>query len=448
MKSEIDGSQAKPPQQRQADLKGWVRLGRGIAIGVCGLLLLGVITSPLLVVRWNVAKASNAVTKRDYPRALDFLKHAASQAPDDATVHFHLARCFRHLGDMNSVRKHLESALRLGYPKKAILREEWLAQAQSGQMSEAEPHLSELLQDAGDDGAEICEAYVNGYFLTTRFREAFELLDVWQADFPKDAQPYLFRGRYLQSQNAAKEAVAAYREGLKLEPWRHDLQLNLARCLVALHEHAEAAEILNRLETQTPNDPEVLENLGTCLLQRGQLPESVRFLTRLLEIQPRHAGGRLTLARVYLQEQRHEEALGLLKELAAERPFDIEVRYSHALTLLAAGEKERAAEEFRFVKTAREAMDGARRMMEVVTRKEPGNVDLRYQIGSLLLKYESPESGAGWLRSVLEIDSSHRPTHEALVGYYELLGNRELADQHRRYLQRSTGEQEVETNAN
>lgn len=349
---------------------------------------------------------------------------------------------------MNSVRKHLEIALRFGHPKKAVFREEWLAQAQSGQMREADRHLSELLQDAGNDGAQICEAYVNGYFLTTRFREAFELLDVWQAAFPQDAQPYLFRGRYLEAQNSANVAAATYREGLMLEPWRHDLQLSLARCLLALHEYAEAAEILNRLEVQSPNDPEVLKYLGTCLLQGGQLPESVRFLTRLLDVQPQHAGGRLTLARVYLQEQRRDEAYSLLKELATERPFDTEVRYSYALALLSAGEKERAADEFRFVSTAREAMDKARRMMDIVSRREPENVELRYQIGSLLLQYESPESGAGWLRSVLEIDANHRPTHEALVGYYDRIGSKDLADLHRRHLQQSTIEQETDSNAN
>ena len=216
---------------------------------------------------------------------------------------------------------------------------------------------------------------------------------------------------------------------------------------MALQEHANAAEILTRLEVQTPNDPEILLYLGTCLLQRGQLQESVGFLTRLLDVQPKHAGGRLTLARVYLQEQRRDEAFRLLKELAVERPFDTEVRYSYALTLLSAGEKELAADEFRFVSAAREAMDKARRMMEVVSRAEPDNVELRYEIGSLLLQYESPESGAGWLRSVLEIDPNHRQTHESLVGYYDRIGSRSLADLHRRHLQQSTVDQETDSNS-
>ena len=402
-------------------------------------ILMGLTWRPLRV-SYDIFHSRNLLKSRQAVEALPVLEAAARRNPEQGQIQFLLARCQRRLGRMDKAREHLAKAWKLRFPQKNLIREEWLALAQSGQMRDADPHLAELLINPGDDGPEICEAYVNGYFLTNRFREAFDLLDVWQEAFPQDSQPYLFRGRYHESRSSPTEAIADYRRGLQRDAKHRDLQLNLARCLVVRHEHDEAAQILKRLQTETPNAVEVLEVAGQCLLQQGQLDESRQVLTKLLELSPQHALGRLLLARWHLQERQNPEALQLLEELAAERSFDIEVRYSFALALQQAGDDRRAGEEFRFVVAAREAMIQARQMVDRVVTKEPQNSDLRYRIGVILLQYESPEAGAGWLRSVLELDPQHRLTHRALAEYYEKRHFTELARTHREKL-RTLGDQ-------
>lgn len=346
---------------------------------------------------------------------------------------------------MQLVRKHLGLARSLGHSSKAVAREEWLALAQSGQMRDADPHLSELLQNAGDDGREICEAYVNGYFLTNRFAQAIALLDVWEKEFPRDAQPFLFRGRYLDIHGSATAAVNAYREGIKRAPERQVLQLELARGLVKLHEHTEASAILTTLNTKSPNDSDVLDALANCQLEQGQLPQLKETLANLLRIQPNHLGGQLLLAQVYLLDGQKKEAVQVLEAFVAKRPFDVNARYAYALALLAIGEKLRASIEFQFVAKGREEVARARNLMDTVCRKEPANAQLRYQIGKLLLQYESPEAGAGWLRSALEVDPALIPAHAALADYYEGLPNRELAIMHRKRAGNSTGNLESPT---
>ena len=62
---------------------------------------------------------------------------------------------------------------------------------------------------------------------------------------------------------------------------------------------------------------------------------------------------------------------------------------------------------------------------------QPEDAELRYQIGSTLLRYDSPSDGLGWLLSVLDVDPHHRPTHAVLAEYYAGKGNEKLAEHHR-----------------
>lgn len=411
--------------------------GRAARRRIVGATLLATVAVVILVFwselanQYDLRQGKLALENRTPERAIWHFQRVVERTPSHAAGHFGLARCFRHRGEMTEVRKHLGIALTLGYSEKAVVREEWLALAQSGQLREAEPHLSELLQDAGDDGQEICEAFVNGFFLATRFAQALELLDVWKKSFPEAAQPYLFQGRYLEIHGGAAAALDAYREGVKRAPKRRDLRVGLARCLVLVHEHEEASKVIRELRREMPNDPEVLEQEATNCLQQAQLEDARRALDVLLRQQPTHSNGRLLQARLLLQEEKKEEALPILEDLAANRPYDIEARYTYALALLAAGQKERANAEFQFVSKGRETMSRTRGLMEQVSKKEPASVELRYEIGVALLQYESPQAGAGWLRSALDIDPHHRPTHEALAGYYEQQRNSELARFHR-----------------
>ena len=141
----------------------------------------------------QLAVARRALKDRDGDKALSAAREAVRLSPRQGEAHFTLARAFRRQGQLDKVRESLEHAAKLGVPPDRIRREEWLALAQAGQMKEAQPHLSELLINPGDDGPDICEAYANGFFLTYRLDAAEQILDAWEKDFPQDPQPHVFR---------------------------------------------------------------------------------------------------------------------------------------------------------------------------------------------------------------------------------------------------------------
>src|SRR5947207_1480547 len=92
----------------------------------------------------------------------------------------------------------INRAKSLGYAPDAVRREWILTNAQSGRLGEAEPALERLLVDPQDDGAEICEAFVTGYFANYRIDSAMQLLDAWERDYPTDGQPHYLRGKFFE----------------------------------------------------------------------------------------------------------------------------------------------------------------------------------------------------------------------------------------------------------
>jgi len=381
----------------------------------------------------------NAVQSRDAEAAIQWLLPVLALAPENADTHFWLARAYRRRGEMPQVRRHLEQAATLGFSRMRLQREEWLALAQSGQMHESTPHLSDLLIDPGDDGPDICEAFVNGFFLTCRFHEGLELLDVWQAEFPQDAQPYLFRGRYLSFVGSTQDAAAAYRAALTRAPERSDFQLLLAKKLVELHEFDEASRLLRVILDKSPDNTEALEQWSECLLQQGRMDEVNVVVSRLLQREPQHVRARLTLARSLTFSGKVEDAIALAQAVVDERPYDVQAHYTLGMALRAGRRGTEAVSHFQFVETARTRLQAARRLIETVVTQEPDNVAARYEVGRTLLEYDAPEDGAGWLQSALDFDPRHQPSHAALAEYYTRRGNLQLAEQHRRQLIPSSG---------
>jgi tetratricopeptide (TPR) repeat protein len=386
---------------------------------------------------YRLREGRSALRSRDAEAALRWVTPVLSLAPENGEAHFWLARAYRRQGDMPAVRDHLHRARALGFPADQVTREEWLAMAQSGQMRDAAPHLSRLLIDPGEDGQDICEAYVNGFFLTCRFPEGLELLDVWQAEFPDDAQPYLFRGRYFSSVGNTQGAIAAYRAGLARDPDRLDLQLPLATLLVELRDFDSASQLLQSILSAAPDNIEALDRWSACLLEQGRAEDANVVLSRLLQRDTRHVRARLTRARAQSIPGRADNAVALAQAVVDERPYDLEAHYVLGRALQAAGRADEAAPHFEFVQTGRSQLQAARRLIETVVLREPDNVAARYEVGHTLLQYDAPEDGAGWLQSALDLDPRHQPSHAALAEYYTRCGNLSLAERHRRQLSSS-----------
>jgi len=383
-----------------------------------------------MAVQFHCGRARQFLDNRHDRRALHELRTALRLAPDGAEIHFLLARTHRRLGNLGVVQPLLRRAVKLGGDGQRAERETWMALAQSGRLREAEPHLTELLTDSRDDGMDICEAYVQGYFTNLRTREALQLLDAWQRDYPEDAQSYFMRGYLMQTLTKWPEAVAAYRRGLELAPDETMMRCRLAGVLTELHQIDEANTLFRRCVDEAPHVPEILTSWANCLAVQGNVSEARRLLEQTLDRVPGDFQALRQLGEAELSQGEFEKALEHLESAARQRPYDPTTRNALGKALRALGRGDEAQLHLDYVAEAEESLARMERQLRVVVER-PDDVEVRYDIGMILLRYGSPEDGARWLLTVLEQQPDHNAAHEALAAYYESRGDLHNAALHR-----------------
>jgi tetratricopeptide (TPR) repeat protein len=401
-------------------------LGVVVAALVAGVVLLW---HPLQT-EWRLRRARQLLRQHDNERALDELRAALRVNPDRAETLFLLARTHRRLGNLARVPALLRRAEHVGGDPERAQRETWLLLAQSGQMREAEPHLPELLADPRDDGPDICAAYVQGYFANLRVDEANQLLDAWQKDFPQDAQPHFMRAFLLQGLGKPEGAIAAYRKGLEIDPDEITMRCRMAQMLIQLRKLDEAAELLRRCVEEAPHEPEVLTTWGDCLFRQGDADQARRVLQQLLDHTPDHFEARRLLGEVELAHGRFQEAREHLQVAVEQRPYDTTTHNALGKALRGLGRAEEAQSHFDYVAEAERPLSLMERQLRQVVER-PNDPDLRCRIGTTLLKYGSPDDGARWLSTVLELDPDHAEAHRGLAAYYDACGDWEKAAAHR-----------------
>ena len=370
--------------------------------------------------------------KRRETAALDSLRAALRRDLDNANTLLWLARTHRRLGDLPRTSLLLDRAETLGGDAQRIERERRLVLAQSGRLREVDPLLGEMLIDAGADGPDVCEAFVQGYLVNLRTDDALRLLDLWQESFPKDPQPYFLRGYLMQSLDQLTQAAQIYRQGLALAPERTTMRRQLAEILVESNQLDEAESELARCLEEAPEDPQVYFELARCAFQRGDLARVAQRLEETLQRAPDHYEARRLRGQVKLAEGQAAEALPDLESVVAQRPYDTLSREALGRTLSALGRADEAKVHLDFVIEAGAHIGRVDRLFRE-SLERPRDAALRYEIGSILFQYGSPDDAARWMRAALELQPDHAGAHRALATYSEARGDAAGASFHRQH---------------
>jgi len=91
-------------------------------------------------------------------------------------------------------------------------------------------------------------------------------------------------GKALDVQRDSKSALEEYREILKINPSDFDAHYQIAVTYIEEKKYEEAAEELQSLRQQYPNNVEVLNLLGWALLNSGQVDQAFRAWQRSLQL--------------------------------------------------------------------------------------------------------------------------------------------------------------------
>ncbi len=383
---------------------------------------------------YQLRAARRDLERRDFAGARQRLAFFRKVRPANADGCLLAAQAARRARDYPEAERLRGAYLDLGGAPEAAYLEADLARAQRGELAGREGHLWSLVEGGRPEAPLILEALAQGYMASFRWGQAQGCLRRLLELRPADADALVWRGWVTENLQQLPAAREDYRRALELSPGHDEARLRLAEALLQLGEPAEAVEHLERLRPGRPDDPAVLLALARGRRALGQPREAGELLDRLLQLRPDDPQALAERGRLALEQGQAEEAEGWLRKSLALAPFERETNYRLALCLRQRGKTKEADEcldRLRRVEKDRERL--AELFREMAAR--PRDRALRREAGTLLLNNGQAQEGLRLLRTVLEEDAADRPTHAALADYYQRVGNRGLAELHRRQAQ-------------
>lgn len=385
----------------------------------------GLVALANMSVRQALDKGEDEVAERRLAYAQVLSSHSGETA-------FLEARLARHRGDYEKMARLLASARRWGYSEERIQREEMLAKAQVGQLDDAlESKLNRWMGEAGSETREICAAYANGLAASSRIEEAQQILKAWQDDYPSDPRPAFRLGRIFDHQRRAEDALKQYELAHQRDPNYLPAVYCIARVLSEQRQVNEALAVLEASH-EVHSSPAMQTLLAQCKKAQSKNAEAKQILENVLSLPTEaiaadyrrlESSTERLVAAVELGTMESAEgnfaAARKWLELAIEfNPRDMEARYAHAVALRGLGEKDKAEEEFAYVKRTREALASVNTYWDRIDAN-PRDTEARLALAKILLEHESKRNGLYWLKSILEYEPDNAEVVELLRKHAE-----------------------------
>src|SRR5262249_37289174 len=167
--------------------------------------------------------------------------------------------------------------------------------------------------------------------------------------------------------------------------------------------------------------------------------EARRILDAVLSENARDWKALAERGRLAMAEDSPIEAEKWLRKAAAIAPHESDVNYSLCQCLRQQGKNKEAEEVLADLQRVDKDLERMADLSREIAQK-PHEASLRYQAGLLLIRNGLESEGLRWFESALVEDPSHAETHQALADYYEHIGKKDEAEQHRRLAVPRAGE--------
>ncbi len=371
--------------------------------------------------------AEPMIATRDHENARWTLNLASMLKPASPSIQYQLARVNRRLELESEFQRCLQKARDNGLDESLAKREEVIQGLSKGQYPADIAQWRNLIENAGSDLPEICEAFV--LFRMRRFETpaALEILDAWQAEYPNDAKVYHVRGKVLHALLRTKLATEQFRKAAALDDSQAEVFADLGRALMDQLLYDESVTALEKCLALEPDNWDAVAWLAEAYQHTNRLDEARSLLQDAIGRSPGDAELLFSLGSLELETGDPQAALGRFQAALKLRPTERKLRYELARTLQALGRDTEAAQEFAFVREATEAVMRLPKLTAELV-DDPQNLALRFEVAEISWKYESPETGARWLHEVLTQEPNHLPALRMLSEHYRLMGDDEKAE--------------------
>jgi predicted Zn-dependent protease len=359
-------------------------------------------------------EAQKAIKERDFDEGRKHLQEYLKIVPFNAEACFLLARTCRREQDFRSWRKQLFHASQLQWPQEQIDLEFRLQQAQIGDVWSVEQTLlQDLKAKSGEDAELILEALAEGYLKNRSVAHIIQLTGPWMEQFPDDWLPHFYRATIQYAEGSRRQAIEEYRTVLKLNPDHGLAQLLLAGALMDDGQFKEALHLYETYLKENSGDPTALYGVANCHFSLGESDETRKTLRDLLVASPSDVRALYLQAKVALTDDRPAEALTWLRKAERLAPQEPEITHMFIVVLQRLNRPEQAEKyvQIQEIILGRQEQLGKLRKQ---LRREPGNVELRFQLGRINMLLGRDNEAEAWFHMVLHLDANHVETRNAL----------------------------------
>lgn len=230
---------------------------------------------------------------------------------------------------------------------------------------------------------------------------------LWQDTLAKNPECWMAHGNLAAEYARAgrlDDAIAHYREGLRLYPDAPQIEQRLADTLVLAGKPADAINHYRRSLALAPDDAQTLTNLGTTLFSLQRYDEAAEVQRRAIDLAPNAADARHNLAVTLAAAGRSDAAIA---ELRTALKLDLQLAASHlqlGTLLFAQGQEDAALQHF---------IEAA--------KIEPVNFSARYNAALVLLKKGRAAEAAREFEAALRIRPGDPQAQQGLAAARQLL---------------------------
>ncbi len=147
-----------------------------------------------------------------------------------------------------------------------------------------------------------------------------------------------------------EEAIAHYREAIRIKPNYLDAHYNLGVNLMKQGRYEEAMDHYREALRIAPHDAEIHNQVGILLVREGKHHEALGHFTEALRLKPGFAAARYNLGLALAEQGEYREALPHFAEALRLSPDFPEAHFSLAMTYWILGDWDSAIDEYRILK--------------------------------------------------------------------------------------------------
>ena len=303
---------------------------------------------PFLKALGEISLAKNA-----FPDALAAFQKASQIAPNDADIHYNMARVHFAMGDVKAQAADADAALAKGtrFPGESFYL---LGDARQKQRNGA--GAIEAYQRAISAKPDMYQAYRNlaeVYRSENRYNDAISISKEGLKKFPMDGNIYTDLSWYYSLADRPDDAVQAAKAGVTILPTQYLAYTNLCRAYNDLKNFSDAVSACNSALKLNPGDGETYFYLGRAYNLTGKSVEATKYyglavagLEDFTSKNQNYSDGWYLLGNAYFADNQRDKAVDAYLKCLTLSPKFVKARYNLGIIYTRKKNKPAAMEQY------------------------------------------------------------------------------------------------------